>query len=86
MKTDKENSSNGATNKNTDQPAQKRLDRTCKRHGRDAEQPGPSDARQGFPERELPCFRKEASILRTKTSGSQRKFQRGKAHVPEKER
>ena len=29
-------------------------------------------ARQGFPERELPRFRKEASILRTETFGSQR--------------
>ena len=41
--------------------------------GRDAEHPGPNDASQGFPERELPRFRKEASILRTKTFGSQRK-------------
>ena len=34
--------------------------------GRDAEHPGPNDASQGFPERELPRFRKEASILRTR--------------------
>ena len=40
---------------------------------RDAEHPGPNDASQGFPERELPRFRKEASILRTETFGSQRK-------------
>ena len=30
--------------------------------------------RQGFPERELPRFRKEAAILRTETFGSQRKY------------
>ena len=42
--------------------------------GRDAEHPGPNDASQGFPERELPRFRKEASILRTETFGSQRKY------------
>ena len=38
--------------------------------GREAEHPGPNDASQGFPERELPRFRKEASILRTETFGS----------------
>ena len=38
--------------------------------GRNAEHPGPNDASQRFPERELPRFRKEASILRTKTFGS----------------
>ena len=34
--------------------------------------PGPNDASEGFPERELPRFRKEASILRTKTFGSRK--------------
>ena len=38
--------------------------------GRDAEHPGPNDASHGFPEGELPRFRKEASILRTETFGS----------------
>ena len=52
--------------------------------GRDAEHPGPNDASQGFPERELPRFRKEASILRTETFGSH--SQRQNHTYPERER
>ena len=51
--------------------------------GRDAEHPGPNDASQGFPERELPRSRKEASILRTKTFGSHKE---NTTYIPERER